>query len=126
MVVCTNNECLYCSVLLVGTLNPLLLWQAERSIMLVELKSEYDLARIVLWEKESKKYKTLLSIKNNRYLYLYGYTADPKSGKFAAGLSLSLLVFYVTCNDISVIYVTAQMCRQTEEEVVPTVGLQTP
>ena len=39
--------------------------------------------------------------------------------------SLSLLVFYVTCNDISVIYVTAQMCRRTEE-VVPTVGLQTP
>ena len=38
-------------------------------------------------------------------------------------LSLSLLVLYVTCNDISVIYVTAQMCRRTEEEVVPTVGL---
>ena len=34
-----------------------------------------------------------------------------------------LLEFYVTCNDISVIYVTAQMCRQTEEEVVPTVRL---
>ena len=31
--------------------------------------------------------------------------------------SLSLLVVYVTCNDISVIYVTAQMCRRTEEEV---------
>ena len=29
-------------------------------------------------------------------------------------------------NDISVIYVTAQMCRRTEEEVVPTVGLPTP
>ena len=43
-------------------------------------------------------------------------------------LSLSLLVFYVTCDDISVIYVTAQMCRRTEEEVevVPTVGLPTP
>ena len=41
-------------------------------------------------------------------------------------VSLSLLVFYVTCNDISVIYVTAQMCRRTEEEVVPTVGLQMP
>ena len=39
---------------------------------------------------------------------------------------LGLLVFYVTYNDISVIYVTAQMCRRTEEEVVPTVGLQTP
>ena len=37
-------------------------------------------------------------------------------------LSLSLSVFYVTCTDISVIYVTAQICRRTEEEVVPTVG----
>ena len=35
---------------------------------------------------------------------------------------LSLLVFYGTCNDISDIYVTAQMRRRTEE-VVPTVGL---
>ena len=34
--------------------------------------------------------------------------------------------FYVTCNDISVIYVTAQMCRRTEEEVEPTVGLHMP
>ena len=32
----------------------------------------------------------------------------------------------VTCNDISVIYVTAQMCRRTEEEVVPKVGHPTP
>ena len=40
-------------------------------------------------------------------------------------LLVGLLVFYFTCNDISVIYVTAQMCRWTEEEVVPTVGLQT-
>ena len=31
-------------------------------------------------------------------------------------IELSLLVFYVTCNDISVIYVTAQMCRWTDEE----------
>ena len=29
-------------------------------------------------------------------------------------------------NDISVTYVTAQMCRRTEEEVVPTAGLPTP
>ena len=36
-----------------------------------------------------------------------------------------VLVFYVTCNDISVIYVTAQVYRRTEEEVVPTVGLPT-
>ena len=41
-------------------------------------------------------------------------------------LSLSLLVFYVTWNDISVINVTAQMYRWTEEEVLPTVGLLTP
>ena len=46
---------------------------------------------------------------------------------FALMAKLSLLVFYVTCNNISVIYVTAQMCRRTEEEVVvPTVGLPTP
>ena len=41
-------------------------------------------------------------------------------------VELSLLVFYVTCNDISVIYVTAHMCRRTEEEVVPMVGLPMP
>ena len=29
----------------------------------------------------------------------------------------------VTINDISVIYVTSQMCKRTEEEVGPTVGL---
>ena len=28
------------------------------------------------------------------------------------GFGLGLLVFYVTCNDISVIYVTTQMCRR--------------
>ena len=37
--------------------------------------------------------------------------------------ALSILVFYVICNNISVIYVTSQMCRRTEKEVVPTVGL---
>ena len=37
------------------------------------------------------------------------------------------LIFSVTCNNISVIYVTAQMCRRTEEEIpVPTVGLPPP
>ena len=47
--------------------------------------------------------------------------------KFNNQFEFELLVFYVTCNGISVIYVTAQMCRRTEEEeVVPTVGLQTP
>ena len=35
-------------------------------------------------------------------------------------------VLYVTCNAISVIYVTAQMCRRIEEKVAPTVGLPTP
>ena len=44
-------------------------------------------------------------------------------GRFV--ISLSLLVFSVACNEISVIFVTAQMYRQTEE-VVPTVGLPTP
>ena len=34
---------------------------------------------------------------------------------------MSVLEFYVTCNDISFIYVT--MCMRIEEEVVPTVGL---
>ena len=40
---------------------------------------------------------------------------------------MCVLEFNVTCNEISVIYVTAQMCRQTEE-VVPicTVGLTAP
>ena len=49
--------------------------------------------------------------------------ADPP--EWSTTLSLGLLVFNVTCNDISVIYVTAPMCRRTEE-VVPTVGLPTP
>ena len=41
--------------------------------------------------------------------------------------SLSPLVFYVTCcNDISIIHVMAQMCRWTEEEVGPMVGLPMP
>ena len=35
-------------------------------------------------------------------------------------------LFNVTINDISVIYVMAQMCRRTEEEVGPKVGLPTP
>ena len=30
-------------------------------------------------------------------------------------VELRLFVFYVTCNDSSVIYVTEQMCRRTEE-----------
>ena len=44
------------------------------------------------------------------------------SGKGVA--MVSVLVFYVTCNDISVAYLTAQMCMRTEE-VVPTVELPT-
>ena len=35
-------------------------------------------------------------------------------------------LFNVTFNDISVIYVTAQMSRRIEEEVEPKVGLPTP
>ena len=38
---------------------------------------------------------------------------------------LGLLVLNVTCNDISVIYVTAQMCKRAEE-VVPSFGIPTP
>ena len=54
--------------------------------------------------------------------FKYGFNAR----KFILiSFDLSLLVFYVTCNDSSVIYVTAQMCRRTEEDV-PTVGLPTP
>ena len=37
---------------------------------------------------------------------------------------VSVLEFYITCNDISVIYVTAQMCRRTEEVVVLRSGSQ--
>ena len=33
-----------------------------------------------------------------------------------------VLEFYVTCNDISVIYVTAQMCRRIEKELSCTYG----
>ena len=39
-------------------------------------------------------------------------------------MCVCVLEIYVTCNDISVIYVTAQMYRQTEEDVVRTVGPQ--
>ena len=39
-------------------------------------------------------------------------------------LNVSLLVFYVTCNDISVKCVTAQMCRRTEEKFYLRLGSQ--
>ena len=42
------------------------------------------------------------------------------------GFTPMVLEFYDTCNGISVIYVTAQMYKRTEEDVVPTVGLPTP
>ena len=32
-------------------------------------------------------------------------------------IGLSLYVFYITCNDISVIYLTAQICRRTEKKL---------
>ena len=38
-------------------------------------------------------------------------------------VGVSVFEFYVTYNDISVIYVTAQVCMRTEEEVASTVGL---
>ena len=65
----------------------------------------------------------------------YGITAtyiavDSQDEKVTVACILylfSLLVYYTTCNDISVIYVTAQMCTRTEGEVVvPMVGLLTP
>ena len=54
-------------------------------------------------------------------------------GKFITAIYICLgfrlfywfIVFLRQINDISVIYVTAQMCRRTEEEVVPTIGLVT-
>ena len=43
---------------------------------------------------------------------------------FLTGVELSLLVFYIKCNGISIVYVAALMCRRTDEVVhVPTVGL---
>ena len=39
---------------------------------------------------------------------------------------VGVLESYVTSNHISVTHVKAQMCRRTEEEVVPTVRLATP
>ena len=62
-----------------------------------------------------------LPIESNKTLQVF-----LNSKEFYNLYELSLLVFYVTCNGFSVIliYVTAQMCRRTEEEVVPAVGLQ--
>ena len=56
----------------------------------------------------------------------------PWKGPFGIQQVISVCVcvleFNVTCNEISVIFVTAQMCKRTEEEVVPTctVGLPAP
>ena len=59
------------------------------------------------------------------FVFFFLLEVTPVMMRLEFELSLSLLVFYVTCTDVSVIYVTAQMCRWTEEEVVPTVGLPT-
>ena len=59
----------------------------------------------------------------------FRYVFDPEKVRLVySRLSVCVLEFNVTCNEISVIYVTAQMCRRTEEEVVPTctVGLPAP
>ena len=63
---------------------------------------------------------------SDRVPKFHEYDYHSRIGKFKFFIArLSLLVFYVTFNDISVIYVTAEMCRRTEE-VVPTVWLPTP
>ena len=54
---------------------------------------------------------------------LYLEKRNKNNNKFFQRVSVS--EFYVSCNSISVICVSAQMCRRTEE-VVPTVGLPTP
>ena len=62
-------------------------------------------------------------------LLLFGMFLAFRKGRLVySRLSVCVLEFNVTCNEISVIYVTAQMCRRTEEEVVPTctVGLSAP
>ena len=56
---------------------------------------------------------------SNHTLSLYG-AGDSGRCLSMCFLGLSLLVFYVTCTDISVMYVTAQMYRRTKEEVVVT------
>ena len=55
----------------------------------------------------------------------------PEKGRLVysrLSVCVCVLEFNVTCNEISVIFVTAQMCKRTEEEVVPTctVGLPAP
>ena len=79
----------------------------------------------VIW----KSFISLVCMPNIRSLSLTVQKLLPMLKRFflpqSKSLSLSFLVFYVTCKDISVIYVTAHMCRRIEEEVVPTVGLPT-
>ena len=66
-----------------------------------------------------------LNSKLTSILYNYNTEYTTKQNTLTNGIEFSLLVFYVTCNDISVIYETAQVCRLTEE-AVPTVGLPIP
>ena len=64
-----------------------------------------------------------------RFIASFRYVFGPEKGRLVySRLSVCVLEFNITCNEISVIYVTAQMCRRTEEEVVLTctVGLPMP
>ena len=56
--------------------------------------------------------------------YVLICASSPMPNRSLCFLSLSLYVFCVTCNDISVIYVTAQTCRRIEEEVLLRSGSQ--
>ena len=86
------------------------------SISLLKLEIELLSNRVV---HRNSKMGTL----KKSWRVLQGYKIV--AGLFDICVELNLLLFYVTCDDIAVIYVTAQMCRRTEEEVeaVPTVGL---
>ena len=62
--------------------------------------------RIILFDNKEWNTNFILCIQNVRNRNL---------------MSECKLELYVTCNDISVIYGVTQMCRRTEEKVVPTV-----
>ena len=75
------------------------------------------------YQKETDENSTI-KVRKQPNLQIYRISTIRK--QLYLDYELSLLVLYVTCNDNSVIYVTAQMCKRTEEEVEPTVGLPTP
>ena len=73
-------------------------------------------------------FSMFLAFRKAVLLLLFGmFLALKRAVWYTAGYQC-VLEFNVTGNEISVIYVTAQMCRRTEEEVVPTctVGLPAP